>query len=153
MIAPPDVRARFLTLWRTIGRSVGVTEQLELADFIRDGALARHLRVARLEYLKLRDVVLREFVAHAPGRYDVSGAEAGFHFILWLPPGWNEAVFCATAADQGVALQALGSLCHRIELSPAVVIGYTGLSISQARFAARKLGRLLVRAPLETQQT
>ncbi|MCY0386730.1 PLP-dependent aminotransferase family protein [Robbsia sp. Bb-Pol-6] len=147
MLAPPDVRTRVLALWRTIGRSVGVTEQLGLADFIRGGAFAQHLRVARIEYLALRDIVLREFAALAPGRYGISGSEAGFHFILWLPPGWREAAFCDAAADAGVALQALGSLCHRVVLPPAVVVGYTGLRPTQARFAARKLGRLLASEP------
>jgi GntR family transcriptional regulator / MocR family aminotransferase len=143
MLAPQGVRERVLGLWRTIGRSVGVTEQLGLAAFIDQGALARHLRVARLEYLKLRDIVVDALEKHAPGRYRITGAEAGFHFVLWLPPGCTEAAFCEAAADEGIALQTIGSLCHRVRLEPAVVIGYTALTSVDARLAARKLGRVL----------
>jgi GntR family transcriptional regulator / MocR family aminotransferase len=143
MVAPTDVRDRVLGLWRTIGRSVGVTEQLGLAEFIGKGALARHLRVARLEYLKLRDIVIDALETHAPGRYRITGAEAGFHFVLWLPSGCDEAAFCEAAASEGIALQSIGSLCHRVRLPPAVVVGYTALTTVDARLAARKLGRLL----------
>lgn len=146
MIAPEAIRARVLALWQTIGRSVGVTEQLGLAEFIERGALVQHLRVARLEYMKLRDIVvggLNATPAIAEGRARITGAEAGFHFILWLPREWSEAAFCEAAQAQGIALQPLGSLRHAVKLPPAVVIGYTALTSAQARLATKKLAALL----------
>ncbi|QGZ65517.1 MocR-like pyridoxine biosynthesis transcription factor PdxR [Paraburkholderia acidisoli] len=146
MIAPEAIRTRILALWQTIGRSVGVTEQLGLAAFIERGALVQHLRVARLEYLKLRDIVMSGLSvapAVAQGRARITGAEAGFHFILWLPRPWSEAAFCKAAQAQGVALQPLASLCHAVRLPPAVVIGYTALTAAQARLATKQLAALL----------
>jgi len=140
MIAPEAIRLRVLALWQTIGRSVGMTEQLGLAEFMRQGAFVQHLRVARLEYLKLRDIIVGELHATpfmAAGRVSITGAEAGFHFILWLPPDQSEAALCAAAERQGI------SLCHAVRLPPAVVIGYTALTAAQARLATRKLIGLL----------
>jgi GntR family transcriptional regulator / MocR family aminotransferase len=147
MLAPPKVRESVLSLWRTIGRSVGVTEQLGLAEFIGKGALARHLRVARIEYLKLRDIVIEALEKHAAGRYRITGAEAGFHFVLWLPPGCSEDAFREAAGREGIVLQTMGSLCHKVRMEPAVVIGYTAMTVSEVRLAARKLGRLVASFP------
>lgn len=146
MIPPQPIRTRVLALWQTIGRSVGVTEQLGLAEFMRRGAFAQHLRVARLEYLKLRDIVSGELNASpvmGAGLARITGAEAGFHFILWLPPDVSEVALCEAAEREGIVLQPLGSLCHAVRLPPAVVVGYTALTPSQARLATRKLVALL----------
>ena len=64
--------------------------------------------------------------------------------MLWLAPGGDERAFCARAAQDGLALQPLGDFCHGAQLAPAVLLGYTALSLAQVRYAAQKLGRLLL---------
>ncbi|MBP1205676.1 GntR family transcriptional regulator/MocR family aminotransferase [Duganella sp. 1411] len=146
-VVPPQLREPLLALWQTTGRSVGVTEQLALASWLADGAFVRHLRSARRAYQERRDAILALLAAEAPGRYGVSGQHAGFHFVLWLPPGSDEAAFCARAAAIGLNLEGMGGRCREVVLPPAVIVGYTALTMAQARYGAQLLAGLLAATP------
>ena len=150
IVAPPAVRERLMALWQTTGRSVGISEQMALADYIGDGAYLRHLRQARRAYQQRRDALLDCLAAGGDEqRGQVSGHHAGFHFILWLPPGCDELDFCARAAADDIALQPLGAFCRLAVLPPAVLLGYTALTLAQVRYAGQKLARLLAQARAE----
>jgi len=144
MVLPPGLRPLLLRTLQLTSRSVGMTDQLALAAWMEESAFVRHLRQARLSYKERRDLLLACLEQLAPGRYSVSGQQAGFHFVLWLPPGSDEAAFCARAAQAGLALQGLGEFCQQARLPPAVLVGYTALSGAQIRLAAPQLAQLLL---------
>ena len=144
MVLPPGLRPLLLRTLQVTGRSVGITDQLALAAWMEDSAFVRHLRQARLAYKERRDLLLACLERIAPGRYSISGQHAGFHCVLWLPPGSDEAAFCARAAQAGLALQGLGEFCQQAQLPPAVLVGYTALSGAQIRLAAPQLAQLLL---------
>lgn len=144
MVLPPGLRPLLLRTLQLTGRSVGMTDQLALAAWMEESAFVRHLRQARLAYKERRDLLLACLEQLAPGRYSISGQQAGFHFVLWLPPGSDEAAFCARAAQAGLALQGLGEFCQQTRLPPAVLVGYTALSGAQIRLAAPQLAQLLL---------
>jgi GntR family transcriptional regulator/MocR family aminotransferase len=150
-LVPPRLQAPLLALWQATGRSVGATEQLALASWLADGHFVRHLRAARRAYQERRDALLAVLAAEAPGRYTVSGQHAGFHFVLWLPPGSDEAAFCHRAAAIGLRLQGLRELCRASVLPPAIVIGYAALTMAQVRYHARLLAGLLAGTVQNTQ--
>jgi GntR family transcriptional regulator/MocR family aminotransferase len=143
LLAPPELHSRILALWHTVGRSVGVSEQLGLAEFMRGPAFLRHLRRARLEYQTLRDIVLETLKADAPGRYRISGEHAGFHLILWLTADQDEHALIERAGKLGLVLQPLRQSCRQIQLEPAFVLGFAALTRAQAKQAARELARFL----------
>ncbi|NIE88971.1 PLP-dependent aminotransferase family protein, partial [Burkholderia sp. Tr-860] len=43
----------------------------------------------------------------------------------------------------GIALQPLGMFCREARLPPAVLVGYTALTLAQARHAGRALAKVL----------
>ncbi|AOJ04151.1 MULTISPECIES: MocR-like pyridoxine biosynthesis transcription factor PdxR [Burkholderia] len=143
MVVPASLQSSMSALWRIIGRSVGTTEQLALASFVGSGDFAKHLRTSRHAYLQRRDAVLEQLRQHADGRYAISGEHAGFHFVLWLGQGIDEGAFVAHATKAGLALQPLRAFCKRAALPAGVVVGYSALSVAQARYAGKKLGKLL----------
>ena len=143
LLAPPQLHRKILALWHTVGRSVGVSEQLGLAAFMRGPAFLRHLRRARQEYQTLRDIVLETLRTHAAGRYRISGEHAGFHLILWLTPDQDESRIIEAARQAGLLLHPLRQNCHQIQLEPAFVLGFAALTRAQAKSASLKLARLL----------
>lgn len=148
ILAPPELHHRILALWHTIGRSVGVSEQFGLAEFMRGPAFLRHIRRARKEYQVLRDIVLDTLLAEAPGRYRITGEHAGFHLILWLSPDHDEDALANGAEKLGLVLQPLRNSCHEIDLPSAFILGFAALTRTQARHAAYQLARLLIATPL-----
>lgn len=143
LVAPPQLQDQILALWHTVGRSVGVSEQLGLAAFMRGPAFLRHLRRARQEYQSLRDILLETLQAHAAGRFRISGEHAGFHLILWLTPGQDQHRLIEAAKQAGILLHPLSQFCHQHELAPAFVLGFAALTRAQAKTASRKLAELL----------
>lgn len=143
LLAPPVLHEQILALWHKVGRSVGVSEQLGLAELMRGPGFLRHLRRARQEYQTLRDIVLDTLAAEAPGRYRISGEHAGFHLILWLLPEHDQDALIEAARPLGLVLQPLSQSCRQISLAPAFVLGFAALSRAQAKHAARQLALLL----------
>lgn len=139
MVVPKVLRRSLLRTLQLTGHSVGATDQLGLVEFLRSGAFVRHLRASRQAYQGRRD----ELLACLPG-CTVSGQQAGLHFVLWLPAGVEEGGFCTRAAEAGLTLQPLGKFCVQVSLPPAVIIGYTALTLAQIRFHGRALAQLLV---------
>ena len=142
MVVPKALRRSLLRTLQLTGHSVGVTDQLGLQVFLRSGGFVRHLRASRQAYQARRDGLL----ACLPDSSTVSGQQAGLHFVLWLPPGVEEADFCQRAAAVGLTLQPLGKFCAQVRLPSAVIIGYTALTLAQIRFHGRALAQLLTAA-------
>lgn len=139
MVVPKALRRALLRTLQLAGHSVGATDQLGLLEFFGSGAFVRHLRASRQAYQARRDAL----IACLPG-CTLSGQQAGLHFVLWLPPGVEEQAFCQRAAAVGLTLQPLGKFCHAVVLPPAVIIGYTALTLAQIRYHGRALAQLLV---------
>lgn len=144
MLLPASLRPRLLATLQNTGRSVGVIEQLALADYIASGAFLRNLRAARQAYQERRDLLLAILAREAPGCYRISGQQAGLHLLLELPPGSDERRFRQRAADQGLLLQGLAEHCQAVRRPAAVIIGYAALSLAQIRFSGSRLAALLV---------
>ena len=142
MVVPRALRPALLRTSQLTGHSVGATDQLGLVEFLGSGAFVRHLRASRQAYQARRDALL----ACLPQGCTVSGQQAGLHFVLWLPAGTCEADFCSRAAAVGLTLQPLGKFCADASLPPAVIIGYTALTLAQIRFHGRVLTKLLMAA-------
>jgi len=143
LVAPPQLHNQILALWRTVGRSVGVSEQLGLAASMRGPAFLRHLRLARQEYQGLRDILPGTLQTHAAGRFRISGEHAGFHLIQWLTPGQDQHQLIGAAKQAGILLHPLSHYCHQHQLGPAFVLGFAALTRAQAKTASRKLAELL----------
>ncbi|CAL9445024.1 PLP-dependent aminotransferase family protein [Streptomyces sp. enrichment culture] len=105
--------------------SVGVVDQLVLADFLTSGAYDRHVRAARLRYRRRRDALVEALAARAPD-VRVTGIAAGLHAVLRLPPGTEPAVVRA-ATWQGLRVLGLGRFRHPAATDHPVdglVVGY-----------------------------
>lgn len=152
MLLPESLRPRLLATLQSTGRSVGVIEQLALADYIASGAFLRNLRAARQAYQERRDLLLAILAREAPGCYRISGQQAGLHLLLELPPGSDETRFRQRAAEQGLLLQGLAEHCQAARRPAAVIIGYAALSLAQIRFSGSQLAALLVTAARQGQE-
>ncbi|AOJ34874.1 PLP-dependent aminotransferase family protein [Burkholderia metallica] len=143
MVVPAELRPALSAVWHATARSVGAAPQLALARFIAHGDFAKHLRAARHAYRQRRDIVLDQLAKHALGRYAVSGEHAGFHFVLWLPPGMDDATYVAQARAAGVELQPIRAFCRSARCEAGVVVGYSALTAAHARHGGRLLAKLL----------
>lgn len=124
MVVPPKLLTE-LTEAKGYSDTVGVLDQLTLAEFIASGAYDRHVRAARQRYRRRRDQLAAAVADRAP-EVTVTGIAAGLHAVLRLPPGTEQAVVQA-AHWQGLALHCLAFYRHRLAVAEqldALVVGY-----------------------------
>lgn len=124
MVLPPALTREVLTA-KGHADTVGVLEQLTLAEFLASGAYDRQVRAARSRYRRRRDALAAAVAERDPG-VRVTGVAAGLHALLRLPPGTESSVVQA-AAWQGLALHGLSFHRHPeavAEPVDALVVGY-----------------------------
>jgi GntR family transcriptional regulator / MocR family aminotransferase len=132
IVVPPRLRDTILTLQQTAGTIAAPILQLALADVIERGELDRHLRRQRRRYQRQRAVLLAALATELPGLI-VRGAAAGLYAVVELPEHLDEAAVVAAARACGMALEGRGGG------TPALVLGYAGLSAAAAKPAVSAL--------------
>jgi GntR family transcriptional regulator/MocR family aminotransferase len=103
-------------------------DQLALATLIESGRYDRHLRRVRAEYAARRETLVAALTEHAPA-LRVTGLAAGFHAVVHLPPGTDEAVVVDEAARRGVGLYGMADMRRAKEPhEPQLVLGFGNTS-------------------------
>ncbi|PYC20131.1 GntR family transcriptional regulator [Pseudomonas mosselii] len=136
-VVPRALRTRFIDWLAAAGQTPGVIAQRTVRQYLVRGHYERHLRIARQTYQRRRDLLL-ERLAAMPGM-TISGEQSGLHFVLWLPEGVSEQVFCDRARQRGLVLQPIGLFCRRHTWPAGVLIGYAALTDEQIETAAQAL--------------
>jgi GntR family transcriptional regulator/MocR family aminotransferase len=77
--------------------------QLALAHFVESGSYDRHLRASRQRFRARRDDLVNALERELPG-CPISGAGAGLHLVIELPPGADRAAILAEAQRHDMAL-------------------------------------------------
>lgn len=142
-VVPKALAPAFVEAKRRTGRSHSVIEQMTLARFLEDGGFARHIRKARGVYARRRDAALQAL--RQPAGADtlrISGEQAGFHLLWWLPRGWEVARVIEAGRQAGVGVQSLADFCRKVVLPPGVVVGYSAVDEDRLQ----RLGLLLADA-------
>jgi GntR family transcriptional regulator/MocR family aminotransferase len=98
-------------------------EQLTLTEFITSGDYDRHVRRCRLAYRRRRDRLVAALHREVP-EVRVTGAAAGLHALIELPPHADEGAVLARAAEHGLAVEGLRTYHPGHDRAPALVVGY-----------------------------
>ena len=123
-------------------------DQAIVADFIREGHFANHLRRIRRTYLTRRDCLVKALREHF-GEVKLTGLEGGMHIVWHLPQNFPEAERVSQAARVlGVGIYSLhaGAACCRAEdmiARQALMIGYSSLTEYEIREGIRRIATAL----------
>lgn len=117
--------------------------QLVLAELLRDGTLARHLRAMRNRHRTRRDAAVAAITDRLPG-CTVDGIAAGVYLTVGLPEHCDDRQIAAAARAEGVLVEPLGN--HRIAPGPpGLIITYANQSPERLRTAIGRLAPLIGR--------
>jgi GntR family transcriptional regulator/MocR family aminotransferase len=144
VVVPKDLVAAFSGALVGAAAYPTLLYQAVLANFIREGHLARHIRRMRMLYMERRKALVGAIHSQLEGILDVVGDEAGMHVTVLLRRRVDEVAISRRVAVQGVAALPL-SICY-LTPPPAVglILGYGGASVQQIRDGVRKLKAALV---------
>jgi len=124
-------------------RGFPIIDQLALASLIESGRYDRHLRRMRGVYAGRRQALADAIERHAPG-VELRGLAAGFHAVVPLPEGADEAEIIAEAERRGVGVYGMAESRFDPDSGPpALVLGFSGLSEQAIDRGIAKIGDLL----------
>ncbi len=107
-VVPAPLVAAFVRVRTLMDRGIDTLNQAILAEFMRQGLLAPHIRRMRTEYARRRDALLAAIARHAPSVAPIA-APGGLHMVARLPERVDEAATVAACRSRGLAVSPLGA--------------------------------------------
>ena len=141
MVVPHALAPAFRALLAGSAPSGRTVEQRALAEFLRGGHFALHLRRMRRLYRQRRDALVAALDKHLDTVATVHGASAGMHLALRLnDDSLDDAAIAARAMEQGVVAHALSA--HAIS---ARANGWNGFLLGYAQVPADNMDALVLK--------
>ncbi len=143
IVIPADLVERFLTVRFATDIAPPHFCQAVLADFIREGHFARHLRRMRLLYSERRRVLVESIRKELGFAVDITGAQAGIHLALTLTRGVSDVEISKRAAARKLWLPPLSPYYCGTPTRTGMILGFGSTPVLQSPRAIRKLRELL----------
>jgi GntR family transcriptional regulator / MocR family aminotransferase len=143
VVVPPDLVDSFAAFRRLMDLSPPGLYQDVLADFIREGHFARHIRRMRILYHERRDVLVDNLDRELGSLVEVLGSEAGMHLTVILPEGSRDVELAHEAARNNLWIWPLSSSYLGEVSRPGFILGFGSTAVSEIPNAVRKLRNLL----------
>jgi GntR family transcriptional regulator/MocR family aminotransferase len=139
VVVPPSLWATFVRLRETLDIFSPTLTQAVIADFLREGHFARHLRRMRKLYLGRRNVLVERIGARLAGLLTVHCADAGLHLAGFLPGGEDDREVLRRAAARGITGTALSTCYAGRPARSGLVLGFGGSDERRLRAAVETL--------------
>ena len=137
-VLPPPLTAAFVRARGLSDRGPASLPQIVLAEMMRQGLLAPHVRRMRTEYAARRTALLRALEAHCPALRPID-APGGLHMVATLPAGINETKVVNACRARGLAVAPLAAYYVAAPRMTGLVLGFAATPAALAADAARRL--------------
>jgi len=145
IVLPGDLVARFAAVRDATDIFPPTFAQAVLADFIREGHFARHLRRTRTLYSERRGALVEAIRTQLGDMLTVVGDDAGLHLVASLSKGPKDHDAAVRAARQGLWVMPV-SRCYIGKASrQGFVLGFGGTSVPEIVSGVRRLRSTLRR--------
>jgi GntR family transcriptional regulator / MocR family aminotransferase len=145
LIVPPALVDAFIHARAAADTHAPALEQAVLAEFMREGHFARHIRRMRALYGERQSILLDAAARDLAGLLDVQPNATGMHLLGWLPAGVDDQAAAKRAGARGVRVLPLSWL--RIEPAErgALLLGYAAANEREIRAGVKRLAGVLER--------
>ena len=143
LVVPPALWQRFVDAREMFDLFSPTLYQLALAEFLRTGHFARHLRRMRVVYRARRDALLAGLALHCRDRLWVLNADAGLHIAVMLADGLDDLDIVRRLSERRVTAVALSTCYAEGTGRSGLLLGFGGSDERQLLAATRVLGEVL----------
>jgi GntR family transcriptional regulator/MocR family aminotransferase len=143
VVVPPPLWTRFLQSRFAFDIFTPTLYQRALADFLKSGHFARHLRRMRSAYLERRDALLRGLDRHCGDLVQVHNADAGLHVTALLRAGLDDQDVAARLGRRGIATTSLSNGYVGPIRRQGLMLGFGCATPQRLLAATRLLGDVL----------
>lgn len=142
LMLPHGVVAAFRAVRDAIDIFPPTLYQQALADFIREGHFARHIRRMGTLYAERRERLINALERHFGDAVEIVSATAGIHLVVLLPRGMDDQAAAARLRAAGIACSALSACCLERPRRGGLILGYGGVASDQIEESVRRLARI-----------
>ena len=142
LVVPSDLTSAFCRVRQASDVSHSTLEQAVLAEFIREGHLAGHIRRMRMLYME-RNHMLVAAIEEQLGASVKIVAQAGMHLICLLPAGIDDTIVWQEAVKAGIASWPLSICYQRKPDQGGLILGYGGVDRKQIKEGVEKLAAVI----------
>jgi len=143
VVIPSDLVDRFLAIRRAMDLGPASFYQEVLADFIREGHFARHIRRMRVLYGERRSALVESISRELGSLVEVLGGDAGMHLVVTLPKGSRDVEIAKRAAAQNLWMWPLSRSYMGVVSRSGLILGFGSTAVEEIPRALRKLRNLL----------
>ena len=142
LVAPPDLVRVFAEVRRGTDMFSPTLHQAALADFVREGHFARHIRRIRLVCRERRTALVEAIGRELADELRVVGDEAGMYLTALLRGSIDDREIAARAAERGLGVPPL-SECYVESAVSGLILGYGGTPAEKIDAAVVGLRRVI----------
>jgi GntR family transcriptional regulator/MocR family aminotransferase len=146
LVVPPLLWDRFVDAREAFDLFSPTLYQAALAEFLREGHFARHLRRMRGIYRERRDALLTGLARHCGDRLTVVNAEAGLHIAALLNVDLSDEEVVRRMGARGLTATALSACYAGPARRSGLLLGFGGSTPRRLLEATRVLGEVLHQA-------
>jgi GntR family transcriptional regulator / MocR family aminotransferase len=143
LVVPPSLWQRFVDAREAFDLFSPTLYQLSLAEFLREGHFARHLRRMRGVYMARRDALLTGLARHCRDQLAVHNADAGLHVAVLLSDGLDDGDVVRRMAGRGLTATALSTCYAGAARRSGLLLGFGGSTERRLLEATRVLAEVL----------
>jgi GntR family transcriptional regulator/MocR family aminotransferase len=143
LVVPPDLVDSFVVARMLSDGGSSTINQAVLADFLVEGHFEHHLRRMRTLYAERQEALVEAARHDLAGLLDVEPCETGLHLVGWLPDGSDDVAAVQLAAEHGLAVRALSSMCIEPVARRGLLLGYGAIDEATIRAGVQQLARVL----------
>jgi GntR family transcriptional regulator/MocR family aminotransferase len=143
LVAPPSLWGILVRLREALDIFSPTLTQAVLADFLREGHFARHLRRMRKLYLGRRNALVEQIRARLGDLLTIAGADAGLHLTAFLPPGVDDREVLRRGSARGITATALSTCYAGRRARAGLVLGFGGSDEGRLAAAVETLGGVI----------
>ena len=140
VVLPKSLAAPLKKVHNDLYRGGHLLIQAALAEFIREGYYAAHIRKMRQLYSRRRqmlvELISRQLGEHFLGSFS---SNAGLHMILQLPSGSDDAVIAQQANAQGLLVRPLSRYYVNEEKRSGLLLGFASIEEHEMTAAFTRL--------------
>lgn len=146
LVVPPALARACAAALRKTGQDAPLLIQAAMADFMRSGQFAAHIRRMRKCYARRQALLVELAQRHLSGLLDVQPTHAGMQLAGYFTRQMNEARLLALARGRGLDIACLSAYSLEECRRPGIFLGYAGVPESIMESAVIALGEALAGA-------
>ena len=145
-VVPGALLPAFVNARHLIDRQPPSLYQNVVAEFMRQGHFAAHVRRMRQLYREQRDALAATLARRAADHLRVELPDQGMHLLAYLNDGVSDVAIEQAARRSGIVVRAVSRLYHAAPARSALMLGFSGFPRSLIAPAAARLAALVAAA-------